>query len=54
MVRQRSISAILLTSSLTMVLAIEAAADGRRAPSDDGSLATAALGFAFVGVKGFE
>ena len=45
---------LLLTSSLTMVLAIDAAADGRRRHLKNWLLATAALGLAFVCIKGFE
>jgi cytochrome c oxidase subunit 3 len=46
--------ALLLTSSLTMVLAIDAAAEGRRRQLSRWLVATAALGIAFVGIKGFE
>lgn len=45
---------ILLTSSLTMVLAIDAAADGRRRHVANWLLATAALGIVFICIKGFE
>ena len=45
---------ILLTSSLTMVLAIDAAADGRRRALRNWLLATAALGIVFICIKGFE
>jgi cytochrome c oxidase subunit 3 len=45
---------LLLTSSLTMVLAIDAAADGRRRQLSRWLLATATLGIAFVCIKGFE
>ena len=45
---------LLLTSSLTMVLAIDAAADGRRRHLKNWLLATAGLGIAFVCVKGVE
>jgi cytochrome c oxidase subunit 3 len=45
---------LLLTSSLTMVLAIDAAADGRRRHLRNWLLATAGLGIAFVCVKGIE
>ena len=45
---------ILLTSSLTMVLAIDAAADGRRRALSNWLLATAALGIVFICIKGFE
>jgi cytochrome c oxidase subunit III len=45
---------ILLTSSLTMVLAIEAAAEGRRRALENWLLATALLGIAFVCIKGYE
>jgi cytochrome c oxidase subunit 3 len=47
-------AAILLTSSLTMVLSINAAADGRRRAIVFWLALTAALGFAFLGVKGYE
>jgi len=46
--------ALLLTSSLTMVLAIEAAATGRRQALTNWLLATALLGIAFVCIKGYE
>ncbi len=46
--------ALLLTSSLTMVLAIDAAAEGRRRALVLWLLATVFLGVAFVCVKGFE
>lgn len=45
-------TALLLTSSLTMALAVEAARQGRRAGPL--LLATALLGLAFLGVKGTE
>ncbi len=45
---------ILLTSSLTMVLSINAAAEGRRRDLRFWLLATAFLGIAFVCVKGYE
>src|ERR1700751_4259371 len=45
---------IRLTSSLTMVLAIDAAADGRRRSLRNWLRATALLGFAFICIKGFE
>jgi cytochrome c oxidase subunit 3 len=45
---------LLLTSSLTMVLAIEAAAEGRRRALSNWLLATALLGIAFVCIKGYE
>jgi cytochrome c oxidase subunit III len=45
---------ILLTSSLTMVLAIEAAAEGRRRALWNWLLATVLLGIAFVCIKGYE
>ncbi len=45
---------LLLTSSLTMVLAIDAAAEGRRRSLVLWLLATVFLGIAFVCVKGFE
>jgi len=45
---------ILLTSSLTMVLAIDAAADGRRRSLRNWLRATALLGIAFICIKGFE
>jgi cytochrome c oxidase subunit 3 len=45
---------ILLTSSLTMVLAIEAAAEGRRRALSDWLLATGLLGIAFICIKGYE
>jgi cytochrome c oxidase subunit III len=45
---------LLLTSSLTMVLAIDAAAEGRRRALVLWLLATVFLGIAFVCVKGFE
>ncbi|HTZ35491.1 MAG TPA: cytochrome c oxidase subunit 3 [Stellaceae bacterium] len=46
--------ALLLTSSLTMVLAINAAAQGRPAAAARWLLATLALGLVFLGVKGVE
>ena len=45
---------LLLTSSLTMVLAIEAAAAGRRQALANWLLVTACLGIVFIGIKGFE
>lgn len=45
---------LLLTSSLTMVLAIEAAAAGRRKALANWLLATASLGIVFVCIKGYE
>jgi cytochrome c oxidase subunit III len=45
---------LLLTSSLTMVLAIDAAAEGRRRSLVFWLLATVFLGVAFICVKGFE
>jgi cytochrome c oxidase subunit III len=45
---------ILLTSSLTIVLGINAAAQGRERSMIRWLIATAALGFAFLGVKGYE
>jgi cytochrome c oxidase subunit III len=45
---------LLLTSSLTMVLAINAGAQGRRPEMVRWLTATAALGFLFLGVKGYE
>jgi cytochrome c oxidase subunit III len=45
---------LLLTSSLTMVLAINAAAQGRRRDAVWWLAATAALGLIFLGVKGYE
>jgi cytochrome c oxidase subunit 3 len=45
---------LLLTSSLTMVLAINAAAQGRRRGMIGWLIATAAIGCAFLGVKGYE
>jgi len=45
---------LLLTSSLTMVVAINAAAQGERRAMVCWLIATAALGCAFLGVKGFE
>jgi cytochrome c oxidase subunit 3 len=47
-------SAILLTSSLTMVLAINAGAQGARRAMVVWLLATIGLGCAFLGVKGLE
>ncbi len=47
-------AAILLTSSLTMVLSINAAAEGRQRDIVFWLLVTAALGFCFLGVKGYE
>jgi cytochrome c oxidase subunit III len=46
--------ALLLTSSLTMVLAINAAAQGRPREAARWLLATAGLGALFLGVKGYE
>ncbi len=46
--------AILITSSLTMVLAIRAARIGSRRALVSLLLATAGLGLAFLGVKGYE
>ncbi len=46
--------AILLTSSLTMVLGINAAAQGRPRAMVRWLVVTAALGFAFLGIKGYE
>lgn len=45
---------LLLTSSLTMVLAINAGAQGRRRSMVHWLVATLALGFLFLGVKGYE
>lgn len=45
---------LIMTSSLTMVLAINAAADGRRRALVYWLIATAALGMCFLGVKGYE
>ncbi len=45
---------LLLTSSLTMVLAIDAAAEGRRRSLVFWLLATVALGVVFICIKGFE
>jgi cytochrome c oxidase subunit 3 len=45
---------LLLTSSLTMVLAINATAQGRPREAGYLLLATAGLGLIFLGVKGFE
>ncbi len=47
-------AALLITSSLTMVLAIRKAAIGDERRIAPFLLATAALGFAFLGVKGYE
>lgn len=47
-------AAILLTSSLTMVMAINAAKEGRQRALLVFLLITAALGFCFLGVKGYE
>lgn len=47
-------SAILLTSSLTMVLAINAGAQGARRATVVWLLVTIGLGCAFLGVKGYE
>jgi cytochrome c oxidase subunit III len=46
--------AILLTSSLTMVLAINAGAQGARRAMNAWLIATAALGCAFLLIKGYE
>jgi cytochrome c oxidase subunit III len=46
--------AILITSSLTMVLAVRAATAGQQRTLVRLLLTTAALGFAFLGVKGYE
>jgi cytochrome c oxidase subunit III len=45
---------LLLTSSLTMVIAINAAAQGERRAMTWWLIATAVLGCAFLGVKGYE
>lgn len=45
---------LIMTSSLTMVLAINAAADGRRRALVFWLIATAFLGACFLGVKGWE
>ena len=45
---------LLLTSSLTMVLSLDAAADGRRRALAWWLVATVALGAVFLGVKGYE
>jgi cytochrome c oxidase subunit 3 len=45
---------LLLTSSLTMVLAVNAAAQGRRSAMKRWLFVTLALGSAFLAVKGFE
>ncbi len=45
---------ILITSSLTMVLSINAAAQGDRRAMVRWLVITCALGFAFLGVKGYE
>jgi cytochrome c oxidase subunit 3 len=47
-------TAVLLTSSLTMVLAVTAAREGRVARTVWGLLGTAALGLLFLGIKGYE
>lgn len=47
-------AALLLTSSLTMVVAINFAAEGRQGQIVAFLLATAMLGFCFLGVKGYE
>lgn len=47
-------TAILLTSSLTMALAVHAAHEGRRMRTVGGILMTMLLGTAFLAVKGFE
>ena len=46
--------AILLTSSLTMVLGVNAAAQGNRPTMVFWLVATVILGFAFLGIKGYE
>jgi cytochrome c oxidase subunit 3 len=46
--------AVLLTSSLTMVLAINAGAQGERRAMIGWLIATAALGFVFLLIKGYE
>ncbi len=46
--------ALLLTSSVTMVLAVNAAAQSRRREMIVWLIATLALGFMFLGVKGYE
>lgn len=45
---------LLLTSSLTMVLAINAAAQGRRGAATGWLVTTIGLGLCFLGVKGYE
>jgi len=45
---------IIMTSSLTMILAINAVADGRRRAMICWLIATAFLGLCFLGVKGYE
>jgi cytochrome c oxidase subunit 3 len=45
---------ILLTSSLTMVIAVNAGAQGRRRSMILWLLVTLGLGFAFLGIKGYE
>lgn len=45
---------LLLSSSLTMVLAINAAAQGRRSAATGWLLGTIALGLCFLGIKGYE
>jgi cytochrome c oxidase subunit 3 len=45
---------LIMTSSLTMVLAINSAADGRRRALVYWLVATAFLGLCFLGVKGYE
>jgi cytochrome c oxidase subunit 3 len=45
---------LLLTSSLTMVLAINAVAQGRREAAARWLIATIGLAFCFLGVKGYE
>jgi cytochrome c oxidase subunit 3 len=47
-------TAVLLTSSLTMVLAVVAAREHRPRPTAGWLLATAALGLIFLGIKGYE
>jgi cytochrome c oxidase subunit 3 len=47
-------TAVLLTSSLTMALAVAAARDGRRGAVVFDLLLTAGLGVAFLGIKGLE
>ncbi len=47
-------TAVLLTSSLTMVLAVVAARERRPGPTVGWLLATAGLGLVFLGIKGYE